>query len=273
MLANCLVSHLYAHRCVTGCALHLQTMLTLLRALEQLAIGTGRSFSSSSIKWDAILAEKKYLIILLSRYHWWRLAFVLHPQSKFSIYHSQDKRFSSISSTPAHLKTPNPSLLWGQLRCLSEILMSNRTLLSKTHSQLPPWLLFSTPLFSPAFFFTPPFSLWCFSSAPSQPLRLACPAWCISVFLPQLLQSLFLLDWMFTAAFPTASQRPAWKPRQLSSTHFAFPVSLLTEKPVVSYGCPFCRPSSALQLCREYNHSILDALQFQVYLLQLLNFL
>lgn len=59
---------------------------------------------------------------------------------------------------------------------------------------------------------------------------------------------------MFRAAFPSVSERPALKPSQLSSTHFAFPVSQLSKRPLVLCGCPFCRPSSALQLHREYNH-------------------
>lgn len=59
---------------------------------------------------------------------------------------------------------------------------------------------------------------------------------------------------MFRAAFPAVSERPALKPSQLSSTHFAFPVSQLSKRPLVLCGCPFCRPSSALQLRREYNH-------------------
>lgn len=59
---------------------------------------------------------------------------------------------------------------------------------------------------------------------------------------------------MFRAAFPAVSERPALKPSQLSSTHFTFPVSQLSERPLVLCGCPFCRPSSALQLHGEYNH-------------------
>lgn len=69
----------------------------------------------------------------------------------------------------------------------------------------------------------------------------------MSVLSSCLLLSLFSLDWMFRAAFPSVSERPALKPSQLSSTHFAFPVSQLSKRPLVLCGCPFCRPSSALQ--------------------------
>lgn len=51
-----------------------------------------------------------------------------------------------------------------------------------------------------------------------------------------LLLSLFFLEWMFRAAFPTASERPALKPSQLSSPHFTFPVSQLSERPLVLCG-------------------------------------
>lgn len=86
-------------------------MRTLSHALEHLATGMGASFSSSSIKLDTILADEKYLIILLSSYCWYKLAFILCHQSKFSIYHSQDKHFSSASSVPAHCSQNSKPLL------------------------------------------------------------------------------------------------------------------------------------------------------------------
>lgn len=146
-------------------------MLTLSHALEQLATDLGRSFSSSFIKLGAILVDEKYLIILLSSYCWYKLAFILCRQSKFSIYHSQDKHFlllrirrtSSLFSSK--LQTP-PS-------CEASFIVSQRYLCTKGPCclkytlSIPYGSCFSSPFFLLLSSSSPLLSLWYFSSAPS----------------------------------------------------------------------------------------------------------